>query len=132
MLKATTNQDVDYTSPLKIVIENSSNTVLTSCGSGTTCSWSVVTGSVEALDYHAVIAHNDGTVIQATSNTVKVSWTVDHLTISPAETTIANAMHSRQYCERSLPCTRPSSAPPASISDCAHDPCAIMWIVEFV
>jgi hypothetical protein len=92
MLKATTNQDVDYTSPLKIVIENSSNTVLTSCGSGTTCSWSVVTGSVEALDYHAVIAHNDGTVIQATSNTVKVSWTVDHLTISPAETTIANGM----------------------------------------
>src|SRR5262249_40217142 len=32
----------------------------------------------------------------------------------------------------SLPCTRPSSAPPASISTSAHDPCAYMWIDEFV
>ena len=39
---------------------------------------------------------------------------------------------SRQYCEWSLPRTRPSSAAPASMSTCAHEPCATMWIIEFV
>ena len=32
----------------------------------------------------------------------------------------------------SLPCTSPSSAPPARNSTSAHEPCAYMWIAELV
>src|SRR5436190_2923584 len=39
---------------------------------------------------------------------------------------------SRHSGDSSRPCTRPSSAPPASISTSAHEPCAYMWIDEFV
>src|SRR4051794_3749985 len=39
---------------------------------------------------------------------------------------------SRHRGERSRPCTSPSSAPPASINTSAHEPCAYMWIEEFV
>src|SRR5581483_3415432 len=48
------------------------------------------------------------------------------------DTSIAAADVSRQYCEWSLPCATPSSAAPASISICAHEPWATMWIIEFV
>src|SRR3954452_19791500 len=39
---------------------------------------------------------------------------------------------SRHRGERSRPCTSPSSAPPASINTSAHEPCAYMWMAEFV
>src|SRR5438270_517205 len=39
---------------------------------------------------------------------------------------------SRHHLDLSRPCTRPSSAPPASISTSAHEPCAYMWIDELV
>ena len=48
------------------------------------------------------------------------------------DTRSATAEVSRQYCECSFPRARPSSAPPVSMSTCAHDPCATMWIIEFV
>src|SRR5882757_4648383 len=39
---------------------------------------------------------------------------------------------SRKSGDLSRPCTSPSSAPPASISTSAQEPCAYMWIDEFV
>src|SRR5581483_8587549 len=47
-------------------------------------------------------------------------------------TTNASGHVRRQYGDFRRPCTRPSSAPPASISTSAHEPCAYMWMAEFV
>ena len=44
----------------------------------------------------------------------------------------ASGQVSRHHREVSRPRTRASSQPPAAISTSAHDPCAYMWIAEFV
>src|SRR4051812_27148315 len=56
------------------------------------------------------------------------SWTMN---ASPV-TANASGHVSRHRRDFSRPCTSPSSAPPASISTSAHEPCAYMWIAELV
>jgi hypothetical protein len=90
-LTATASQDVQFTYPNAIVIMAGS-TVVHVCYSGTTCGFSVTSGSPSSVAYHAVIAHSDGTSVLTTSSDVTVNWTVEYLVISPASATIADGM----------------------------------------
>jgi hypothetical protein len=76
-LTATANQDVGPT-PYDIVILDSSNVIVgTACGSGTTCAVGIRADVPYADTYHAVIGHNDGSSVQATSNSVTLKWTTE-------------------------------------------------------
>ena len=48
------------------------------------------------------------------------------------DTTNASGHVSRHHGDVRRPRTSASSEPPASINTSAHDPCAYMWIAEFV
>src|SRR6476661_1054830 len=56
------------------------------------------------------------------------SWTMNAVPV----TAKASGHVRRQSGDVRRPCTRPSSAPPASITTSAQEPCAYMWIDEFV
>ena len=87
-LTGTANQALDQT-PYYCVIEDSSNTVLTHFGTGTTCTIAVSSSTLASKTYHAVVSYSDGSSPVATSNTVTVTWTPDHLVLSPSTGPIA-------------------------------------------
>ena len=72
-LTATANQDVG-SSAFHIVLLNGSTVVGTPCGTGTTCTWTVTSPTATSVSYKAVIAHVDGSGIQATSSIIIVTW----------------------------------------------------------
>ncbi len=86
-LTGTANQALDNT-PYYCVIEDSSNTVLAFNGNGTTCTTTVSSSTLASKTYHAVVGGSDGSSPLATSSTVTVTWTPDHLILSPANATI--------------------------------------------
>jgi hypothetical protein len=73
ILTAVANQDVGPT-PYYLVILASDNSVVASCGSGTTCTATVTSATATSQTYHAVVGTSSGASPQATSGTVTVTW----------------------------------------------------------
>ncbi len=71
-LTATTNQSVGPTQFFIQIFEGSNR--LNTCGSGTECSTAVTETTAVTKSYVAKVARSDGTDVQATSNTISVTW----------------------------------------------------------
>ena len=85
ILTATVNRDVGPTPYFIRIYEG--NTVIRSCGSGTSCSVNVTKSSSGTYYYYAKIERVDGTDTQATSNTVNVTWSGGVITTTTTTTT---------------------------------------------
>jgi hypothetical protein len=72
VITATANQDVGPTQYWIIIYEGSQR--VKSCSSGTTCIYSATKYSPGTYNYYAKIEKYEGTDVQATSNTVSVTW----------------------------------------------------------
>jgi hypothetical protein len=84
VITATANQDVGPTIYYIRIYEG--NTVIKSCSSGTTCSVSVIKSSPGTYNYYAKIEKYEGTDVQATSNTVSVTWSGVIITVTTTKT----------------------------------------------
>lgn len=71
-LTATTNRDVGPTEFFILIFEG--NSIIETCGSGTTCSISVVSSTPATKTYTAKVARENGSSVQATSSAVSVTW----------------------------------------------------------
>jgi hypothetical protein len=95
-LTATVNQTVGAT-PYYIAILESDGTFVTSCGSGTTCSTTVMSSAVASQTYHAVVGSSAGKSPVKTSNSVTVKWgpgAATHLTVGTFNPFPAGSTHS--------------------------------------
>lgn len=81
-LTAASNLDVGPTVYYIFIFDNFGNE-LTECGSGNTCSVPVEIDACTSRTYHATIARFDYTDVQATSNSVGVTWWNVTLSVSP-------------------------------------------------
>jgi RHS repeat-associated protein len=98
-LTASTNQDVGPTIYYLSIVDVGSNTVVASCGSGTTCSYTASQSTASAHTYLAEIdTGSAGASVQAASGAIPVTWaTATTVTTTPDGALVSERVSGATY-----------------------------------